>query len=229
MLAISEVTTLRQAQGIAGTLGFPSKMPGTSYGIPASACKVGAKLAQIEGSTCSGCYAMKGRYALQGGSVEKSQAARLASLDNPQWAEAMVFMLRKAHGLLDGKVHWKIKAAGWHRWHDSGDIQSTNHLAAICQVARRTPELLHWLPTREAGLLAAYLKAGGVIPGNLLVRVSATMVDGAASARFPHTSTVHRDAAPVGHVCPAPAQGNQCGSCRACWSADVANVSYHAH
>jgi hypothetical protein len=229
MLAITEVTSLHQAHAIAGTIGFPSKMPGTSYGIPASACKVGAKLARVEGSTCSNCYAMKGRYGIEGGSVEKSQSARLSSLDHPQWAEAMVYMLRKAHGLGGGKVHWKIKAAGFHRWHDSGDIQSIGHLAAICQVARRTPELMHWLPTREAGLLAAFLKAGGVIPGNLLVRVSATMVDGAASARFANTSTVHKNAEPVGHVCPAPKQGNQCGSCRACWSANVVNVSYHAH
>jgi hypothetical protein len=227
MLAITEVTSLHQAQAIAGTIGCPSKMPGTSYGIPATACKVGAKLARVEGSTCSNCYAMKGNYQYR--DVVKSQATRLASLDHPQWAEAMVYLLRKAHGLLDGKTSSKVRQAGWHRWHDSGDIQSTGHLAAICQVARRTPELMHWLPTREAGLLAAYAKAGGTIPANLTVRVSATMVDGAASGRFPHTSTVHRDAAPVGHVCPAPKQGNQCGSCRACWSADVVNVSYHAH
>jgi hypothetical protein len=54
---------------------------------------------------------MKGRYGIEGGSVEKSQSARLASLDHPQWAEAMVYMLRKAHGLrwqgaLEDKGGW---------------------------------------------------------------------------------------------------------------------------
>src|SRR4051812_10272734 len=99
MLAITEITTLRHAHEVAGTLGFPSKMPGTSYGIPATACKVGSKLVNVPGSTCSGCYALKGRYALPGGSVEKSQATRLAALQHPQWASAMVFMLRSYHGL----------------------------------------------------------------------------------------------------------------------------------
>jgi hypothetical protein len=34
--------TLKAATEIAGTLGFPSKMPGTSYGISAKACITGA-------------------------------------------------------------------------------------------------------------------------------------------------------------------------------------------
>ena len=227
MLPIKPITTIAHAEAIAGTLGFPSKMPGTSYGIPAAACKVGAKLAKVEGSTCSGCYALKNNYAYP--SVKVAQDRRLAGLDHPQWAEAMVFLLRKAHGLDGGKPNRRVRATGWHRWHDSGDLQSRGHLAAICQIARRTPELRHWLPTREAGLVAAFLRDGGTIPENLIIRMSATMVDGAPSRAFQHTSTVHAKAAPVGHVCPAPAQGNECGACRACWSHEVSNVSYHVH
>ena len=227
MLAITEINTLKAATAVAGSLGFPSKMPGTSYGIPASACKVGAKLAKVEGSTCSGCYALKNNYTYE--SVIKSQAVRLAAIDHPQWAEAMVYLLRSAHGLDGRKVHREVRSAGWHRWHDSGDIQSIGHLAAICQIARRTPEPRHWLPTREAGLLAAYVRSGGVIPGNLTVRVSATMIDGAATARWAQTSTVHHKAKASGRVCPAASQGNACQDCRACWATDVANVSYHKH
>ncbi len=227
MLAMPEITTLKQAQSIAGTLGYPSKMPGTAYGISATLCHVGAKLAKVPGSTCHECYALRGHY--QSDAVKQAHAARFAGLDNPQWANAVVFMLRRAHGLDGGTVSANIKVAGWHRWHDSGDIQSTSHLAAICQVARRTPELRHWLPTREAGILAAYIKGGAVIPSNLLIRVSATMVDGSPSKAFAHTSTVHKASDAIGHVCPAPAQGNECGACRACWSRDVANVSYHVH
>ena len=228
MLAITEITTLKAAKAIAGSLGFPSKMPGTSYGIPATACKIGAKLVLLAGSTCSGCYALKGNYHKYQ-SVKVSQAARLAGLDHPQWANAMVYMLRAAHGLDGHKVASKVSSPGWHRWHDAGDLQSTGHLAAICQIARRTPELSHWLPTREVGILATYVKAGGVIPANLTIRVSATMVDGNATARWPTTSTVHHHEAAKGQSCPAPTQGNECGSCRACWSLDVPNVSYHKH
>jgi hypothetical protein len=55
------------------------------------------------------------------------------------------------------------------------------------------------------------------------------MIDGAATSKWAQTSTVHHKAKASGRVCPAPKQGNACGDCRACWSADVANVSYHKH
>lgn len=230
------IRTLAYAESVAGTLGFPSKMPGTSYGIPAQACHTGGKLQAVAGSTCSLCYADdRGRYGAQ--SVKLSQANRLAKLAADQWAEAMIFMLRRAHGLDGGQVHRKIKDAGAHRWHDSGDIQSPEHFDAICAVAAGTPELMHWLPTREAALLSSWCKARGatladinsLIPANLCVRVSATMIDGPPSAVAPNTSTVH-DASPAqGHQCPAPRQGGVCGACRACWDRSVPNTSYHVH
>jgi hypothetical protein len=194
-------------------------MPGTSYGISATKCQVGAKLAQIEGSTCHGCYALKGNYIYN--SVKMAHEKRLAGITDPQWTAAMVTLLRAAHK--SGKL------PPFHRWHDSGDVQSVEHLTKICAVAALTPELAHWLPTREAGILAQYIKNGGVVPDNLTIRVSATMVDGNATRAWAQTSTVHKDKAAQGHVCPAPTQDNQCGGCRACWSRDVANVSYHVH
>ena len=221
------MNTMKDALEVAGSIGYPSKMPGTSYGISATMCKVGAKLAKIEGSTCSGCYALKGHY--RHASVTQAHAKRLDGISDPNWANAMVYMLRRAHGLDGGKVSATVKSPGYHRWHDSGDLQSLDHLDAICDVARRTPELKHWLPTREASMVAAYGKSGGSFPANLTVRVSATMVDGAPSRAFANTSTVHRINAAIGHACPAPTQGNECGSCRACWSTSVANVSYHIH
>ena len=45
---------------IVGPLGYPSKMPGTAYGISAEACITGAKLASVPGSVCHDCYAMTG-------------------------------------------------------------------------------------------------------------------------------------------------------------------------
>jgi hypothetical protein len=226
-----------EATAVVGSLGFPSKMPGTSYGIPASKCGVGAKLRAIKGSTCSKCYAFKGKYGTEG--VAAAQERRLASLSDPRWAFAMASALLLAHGKIADKrgkkrVHHKIRAkgmrgAGWHRWHDAGDLQSLAHLCQIVVVAQLTPRIRHWLPTREAGIVAQFLKGGGVFPPNLCVRVSATMIDGAPSARFPNTSTVHARESARGHACPAPTQGGVCGACRACWSLDVANTSYHVH
>ena len=210
---------IKEATAIAGSLGSPSKMPGTSYGISAHACITGAKLAKVAGSTCNGCYALKANY--QYPSVAQAHAKRLAGIMHPMWTDAMVRMLRNKHS--------KGKLPPYHRWHDSGDIQSEEHLAKICDVAAQTPELSHWLPTREIGILTRYTEAGGIVPANLTIRVSATMVDGKATRTWATTSTVHDKAAPIGHLCPAQTQGNKCGECRACWSRDVANVSYHVH
>jgi len=227
MLQIAEIKTLKAAQCSCGTLGFPSKMPGTAYGIPAQACILGAKLAKIPGTTCEDCYALKNNYTYP--SVKKSQATRLASLDNPQWVEGMVFQILRAHGFITGKVHRKLKSPGWHRWHDAGDVQSIRHLANICEVARRTPQIRHWLPIRENGMLQAYRKSGGQVPGNLCIRVSAIKVDGAPTTQWPTTSTVHKNGPARGNTCPAPLQDNACGPCRNCWDNNIPNVSYHKH
>jgi hypothetical protein len=220
---------IKEATAIAGPLGYPSKMPGTSYGISAKACITGAKLNLIEGSTCHGCYALKGNYIYP--SVKMAHEKRIAGISNPQWVDAMVTLLNAAHKPRPQAFTGKpVKTLSpHHRWHDSGDLQSEEHLAKICQVAEQTPGLSHWLPTREIGILTRFVKNGGKIPANLTVRVSATMVDGSAPKAWPITSTVHADSAPHGHVCPAPTQDNNCGSCRACWSFDVPNVSYHKH
>jgi hypothetical protein len=221
-----------QAAAVVGTLGFPSKMPGTSYGIPAKFCNVGAKLRPVKGTTCAKCYAFKGRYTIPGSSVEISQAVRFASLDDPQWSFAMASALLHAHGMAGReKLHRKIKQGGkgWHRWHDSGDLQSMKHLCNIVVVAQLTPRIRHWLPTREASLIAQFLKNGGEFPANLTVRVSATMIDGSPSKAFANTSTVHAKSAAQGHSCPAPQQGGICGPCRACWDRAVENTSYHVH
>lgn len=206
---------IREAKTLTGGgLGYPSKMPGTSYGISARACITGAKLASVAGSVCEGCYALKGNYIYS--SVQKAHAARLASIANPAWTPAIVALLEAS-----GTSH--------HRWHDSGDLQSVQHLTKIAAVAALTPAVKHWLPTRELSIVKAYMAQGGTIPKNLVVRVSATMVDGAATKAWPHTSGVHTAKPKRGRVCPAPTQGNVCGECRACWSPRVAHVSYHKH
>ena len=215
----------KEAIEVAGPLGYPSKMPGTSYGISAKACITGGKLALIPGSVCHGCYALKANYLYP--SVAQAHETRLQGLDNPAWVGAMVMMLNRAHAL--GRGRNGPIASGWHRWHDSGDLQSVAHLEKICEVAKQTPHIRHWLPTRELGIVKAYEKAGGIVPKNLVIRVSATMVDGAPTAAWSTTSTVHATARHKGRACVAPKQEGKCGDCRACWNPRVKNVSYHLH
>ena len=199
---------------IAGSLGKPSKMPGLSYGISAKLCKVGSKLALVKGSTCEGCYALKANY--QYPSVQAAHAKRAAGLEHPQWAEAMVYLIEKA-------------GEKFFRWHDAGDLQSFQHLLNIVSIAEKLPSVSFWLPTREKVLVNQYIRAFDSFPANLVVRVSAAMIDSEAPAGFQNTSTVHEKAAAQGYSCPAQQQGNKCMDCRACWDSSVSNVSYHKH
>ena len=215
----------KEAIEIAGPLGYPAKMPGTAYGISAKACITGAKLAQIPGSVCHGCYALKANYLYP--SVQIAHDKRISGIANPGWTGAMVTLLLAAHE--SGKGRNGPIASGWHRWHDSGDLQSVEHLTKICAVAALTPKIKHWLPTRELGIVKAYEKQGGVVPRNLVIRVSATMVDGDATSAWPTTSGVHDKAKAKGRACPAPQQEGKCGDCRACWNPKVKHVSYHLH
>lgn len=229
--------SLSKARTIAGTLSFPSKMPGTAYALPASKCIIGAHLVKVKGSVCHGCYAVTGHY--RRGNPMKAMNRRLAGLGNPLWVVAMIRLLKQKHAkpqfridlgiVLPGVQRWRLNVSGWHRWHDSGDLQGIWHLAKICEVAAATPDIRHWLATRETKMVADFVAGGGVVPDNLVIRVSATMVDGAPPKAWHLTSTVHENGKPIGHQCPAPAQGHECGSCRACWSRDVQNVSYQKH
>jgi len=207
----SPVTTRKQAEAITGPLSEPSKMPGYGYGLSAEHCITGAALAKIPGSVCHGCYALKGNYQWKG--VKAAHARREASLHHPQWVDAMVFQIEHT-------------GTRWFRWHDSGDLQGVWHLENICEVARRLPDVNFWLPTREKKLVRDHRALFGEHPRNLVIRVSAAMVDGPPPAGFEHTSTVLSSGEPS---CPAPRQGNFCGTCRACWDPGVTNVSYHKH
>jgi hypothetical protein len=333
---------------ITGSLGFPSKMPGATYSLPAKNCLVGAKLAKIPNSVCHGCYALTGRYRFP--NVKNAMEKRLASITHPLWVEAMVVLIseeykkacreftdqiRKHEKLVNAIVQkpstatssqnlirgagsgsapststdtaitqkpeelnpatypltlphsgatvaisrkdlncttsvaveaalirtiWKwlnrsstsvctlqnteiLLPDGLHltyyfRFHDSGDLQSVEHLKKIMEVAWRLPKIRFWLPTRELGILKAWSRevkphdakwAYEHVPPNLLIRLSSTMVDDKPRGTWTWTSTVHGQAKAYGRTCPAPRQDNNCGSCRNCWSAKVVNVSYHKH
>ena len=196
----------KEARQITGGLSAPSKMPGPAYNLPATQCITGAKLVNVPGSVCHGCYALKGRYRFS--NVRMALARRLESLKHPRWVEAMTVL---------------IKGEPWFRWHDSGDLQSAWHLKRIFEVCNKTPETSHWLPTREARILN--LMDPNIIPPNLIIRMSSHMIDQQPVTFWPWTSTVSTKS----KTCPAQDQGNQCRDCRACWDRKVANVTYPKH
>ena len=55
-----DIMRIEKAKEITGSLSKPCKMPGHAYGLPAKECKTGGKLQKVKGSTCYGCYALKG-------------------------------------------------------------------------------------------------------------------------------------------------------------------------
>ncbi len=206
---------IKQANEIVGGLSNPSKMPGYGYSLPAAECLVGSRLREVKGSVCEGCYAMKGRYVFP--VVQDALYRRLDSvMRDARWEDAMVLLINR-----------RAAKHPYFRWHDSGDLQSVEHLERIARVARRTKAVRHWLPTREYQIVRRWLNTCPDIPDNLTIRLSAHQI----GERPPQTdawttSTVDYN---VGYQCPAPEQGNNCGDCRACWSPDVQNVNYHKH
>ena len=199
----------KEASKITGGLSAPGKMPEGSYNLPASACQTGAKLREIPGTPCYGCYAFKGRYNFP--NVKDALSRRLDSITHPQWVEAMAVLIK-------GKKHF--------RWHDSGDLQGPEHLKKIFEVCKLTPETMHWLPTQERKLLQ-FLDPD-TIPPNLIIRLSNAKNDTVPGQAWTHWSTVVKSPR-AGHVCPAPEQGNSCKDCRACWSKDVKEIQYRLH
>lgn len=235
--------SLDEARAIAGSLGVPSKMPGYSYGLDARRCHRGSVMVKVPGSICSGCFALNDFYASWRAALI-ARERRHAGLEHPRWVDAMVRQIS----------HYCVPPRDDFRWHDSGDLQSVNHLARIVEVCERTPGVRHWLPTREYEIVREFRAAGCRLPANLCVRLSALMIDaeppraidGVALvpgqivippelADLP-TSTVHTPGAPApltgrGEiVCRAvEVRENKCGPCRACWDSRVKNVSYPQH
>jgi len=149
---------------------------------------------------------MKGNYTRYP-AIKAAQYRRLDAIDNPLWVEAMVT---------------QIKRQKWFRWHDAGDLQSSEHMAKIIEVCKQTPGTQHWLPTQER----QYLPKPEDVPANLIIRLSAAKVNGTAGNAWSHSSTVVTDGSAS---CAAPDQGGKCLDCRACWNKDVKNVSYGKH
>jgi hypothetical protein len=216
----SKVIMMRkvEANAICGTLTQTTKMPCKSYSLPTEACQTGYRMAQINGSICSSCYADKGFYRAYANTIKPAQFARLDAINDPLWVDGMVSL---------------IGNDSYFRFHDSGDLQGVDHLRKIAQIADRLPKCLFWLPTREYAMIKQYIDQFGALPKNLFVRLSAMYPDkpviipkSLQGFKNITASNVHTNK-PIGKPCVAPEQNGECKNCRACWTNAV--ISYKLH
>jgi hypothetical protein len=208
------IKTLKQATQIIGGYTVTSKMPTISYSISAKDCITGSKLRKIKNTVCSDCYALKGNYIRYAKNIEPAMKRRLNSISSPNWVNAMVYIMKHQKAVIN---------SGLFRWHDSGDLQSMEHLQKIVDIATATPNIKHWLPTKESNLIKNFK---GVIPANLIIRLSGSFIDGKTPV-YKNTSTVvsSKDQA----TCKSFEQNGQCLSCVQCWDSSIKNISYLNH
>lgn len=176
---------------------------------------------QIARSVCKACYARRGNFVWPASTAIRNGNYRMTigALRYPNIRKAWVATLVKLI---------TTECDQWFRWHDSGDVLSEQHLHMIFDVCEQTPKVKHWLPTREYAIVQAVLLERRK-PANCVIRLSAHMVGDVLGSKMP-TSSV---GAGSGFLCQATyskeVTGGNCGSCRACWDAKVANVDYKRH
>ena len=193
-----------------------SKMPCKSWSLealvtcPASKNKDGSLV-----DACKGCYATTGNY-------------RFPNVKAP-----------RAHNKEDWKREsfvsefiQELDTERYFRWFDSGDMYDLRLANKILEIMKATPWVNHWLPTRmhKFAKFAEVIAQMESLP-NVVVRKSSDSVTGGVIEGLT-TSTIAPDAAsaPEGaKVCEAYTRGGKCGTCRLCWSKDVALVAYPAH
>lgn len=207
----------KEALEYVGGFSSPSKMPCYGYSIPAKYCKVGSILRKVEGTSCSKCYARKGRYVFP--KVQNALDRRYKTLTKEKWVDAMIIAINE------------VQKFGEFRWHDSGDLTSVQHLINIVKVCEGTPTIKHWLPTREYQIVSDFVNGGGKIPDNLIIRLSAVKIDGNAPTELAKRLGVYTSTIDSGKTfnCLASLQKGKCLDCRRCWNKDVFNISYKKH
>jgi len=232
-----------EATSIIGSgLSQTSKMPCYSFNLSALHCRTGSKLVKIKGSVCYGCYALKGNYARYKHPI--NMKPKTEKINHPLWVPSMVYLINHQGNQRDKR---------YFRWHDSGDIQNLEHLKKIAKVCKLTPEVKHWLPTREYKIVRDFLFWES-FPDNLTVRLSAHMIDQKAPKVIEcQTSTVNKNKSAFGINCNSyrtnkdgkvlsekAFQGlakqektdedlGHCGECRLCWDKSIDNISYKYH
>ena len=193
-----------------------SKMPCKSWSLealvtcPASKNKDGSLV-----DACKGCYATTGNYRFP--NVKAPRAHNKEDWKREEFVSEFV---------------QELDTERYFRWFDSGDMYDLRLANKILEIMQATPWVNHWLPTRmhKFEKFAQVIAKMEALP-NVVVRKSSDSVTGGVIEGLT-TSTIAPDAAsaPEGaKVCEAYTRGGKCGTCRLCWSKDVALVAYPAH
>ena len=140
-----------------------SKMENGSFGYSASNCKAGGHLQKIKNSICSICYGMVGCYAFKDYKTKSKRTVE--SVSKSFWKEAMVFIIQR-------------KGFKEFRWFDNGDLLSDKMLRDVFYIAEHTPDVKHWLPTKEYRMVKRVIESGLHKPNNLDIRLSAFNING---------------------------------------------------
>ena len=163
---------------------------------------------------CQGCYAIGGNYRFD--NVKKPRIFNRQDWKRDGWVSDMVDALRNDR---------------YFRWFDSGDMYDARLAEKMLQVMLLTPDVKHWLPTRmhKFPKFQPILRAMQALP-NVMVRPSSDSVTGEYTAGVHGSTIVPSLQAPAGvTICHAATNDGKCGSCRACYSKDVAVIGYVAH
>jgi len=222
------ITSIKQAEDNIGGLSNTSKMPALSTGISVVHCDTGSVLIVVDGSACFGCYADGGRYNMP--NVKEALAKRFDKYkENPElWVCSIVYILRNS------KLMQRVP---FFRWFDSGDLIDLDHLIAIYKVAVNTPNISHWLPSKEWNLIKM-TKFWNV--SNLVIRLSSPFKNKPFKPNQYNNSSVVLTQAEFDRTidkaddtgifyCPAYSQDGECKDCRACWNPDIECVAYRFH
>jgi hypothetical protein len=209
--------SIAELEAITGTLSKTTKLPCHSHGLPAKRCITGSLLRKVPNSVCAQCYAHRGFYVQP--RIQHDLERRLLALSHPDFVPAMAALITK-------REH-----SGYFRWFDSGDLQEIWHLRQIVQICKLTPQIEHWLATREWKMVENYVGSYGPFPSNLTVRLSATLLD--QDPPFALAKSIGVQVSGVSstgkYTCVAPKQNGHCGSCRACWNKNIINITYKLH
>jgi hypothetical protein len=208
---------IKQARAFIG-LSKNNKMPAYTIAIPArESCPRGGKLAKVKGTVCHDCYAVKGHDGMKPAQIAKQrrwdviQLALASPIIYDLWLSAFSLCMSKE---------------SFFRWHSAGDLFSASYVAMVHDAISRTQWVQHWIPTKEPVLARPLLDLV-----NCAVRLSDDMVNQVKNKFKGLTSGVHTPAnGGRGQACPASEKlQDGCQDCRACWSHDVAHVSYKIH
>lgn len=204
------------------------KMPGKSWSIPASTCKIGSLLSKLENSVCSKCYAKKGSYCYP-------NAKNLRQNNFDHYLENKETFVEDMKTII--QAEYLKTGVEYFRWFDSGDLQSTKMLEDIIRIAYLLPHIKFWLPTKERKVveevLSNFSKIDCAVPSNLSIRLSVYMIDGSyidfeapEMAQIKQTRVISKDREPLKEELVCSGECIPCGY--ACWK-NTKNVAYIKH